>query len=1156
MARTRHRFYVLAVGVWAALSVRAALVVNEVCYENSTVADETGDKTSDWIELYNTGPGAVNVNGYGLGDANPYDEAKGVRLPDYTIPPGGYLVVFANSALPEYTAWVKAPDLELIPANGVWRYAAPAAEPVATWKTNTFNDASWARGMAPLGYNDAKANLDCATVLGYGGNPASRYPAAYFRYAFEVLNPPSVTGLVARARFNDGMVVYLNGCEVWRQNMPAGAVGYSTLASAPRATTLWTTALLATNGLVQGTNVLAVEVHQAAVSSVDLVLDLTLTGLVNAQVPVVHGQFGLSKEGENVHLFNAASNRLHKFEPATGAITPGKDQTYGAYPDGSLTALKVFDRPTPGAANSAAPSAVLTAGAPAFSVAPGVYAANQSVALTTAAAGTRVHYSLDGSDPRLSPLYVSSGGSVTVSNVPAATGGLAWIRTNPVEIGGNVPEAAWLPPSGAVGRAMTLRAVAISTDGKYCSPETRGTYFVGAAFAGHTLPLVSVIAETNDLFGFTGGLFVPGKAYADSEAGYGENKWGKPYANYHQDSVSLAWERPAHVELFEPGQAQAAFAQVLGVMMHGGGTRTIPQKSLYMVARSGEYGTYSVEHPLFPGEAAVSYKRFLLRNSGNDWYGPDYGGVGTMMKDAVIHEIVKRMDLSVMAYRPAVAYVNGEYWGLHNLRESYDKHYLATRYGLDPENVDILMHEEDSVDKTKVRIVRLEGDTNADEEYEALIGWVQANPLSSTANYQQFQTWVDVTNYMDYIIAETFFANTDWPINNCDFWRAHTNQTATCGRYGDTRWRWMLYDLDMAGAEGAAFNMFTYLTSDKMTGSKEPGFLINALWQNAAFRTAFVTRYANALNTTFLPYRTSAIVGQAAERIAPEIETHFRRWGRAYTQAQWQQAVNTVLTQFSATRHAVSWSHVNGAFGLGGTGALTVRNDCADGRGGRFRVNGVMIDTATDGVTNRAAWTGTFFRNLAVPVEAVPDPGYVFVGWRGTSETNAAVSRSVTASPVTLTGLFREASPAGYVRWQAENYTSAQILDGVSAEPGSASGFAGMSNFELYAFGMSRTDGLSDAQRRARAELSIHGRDAGLWLGYTRLNDGAADIRYTLKVADALGAAWRDAVVGPDLDGRSLTNVLDAATWYFEIRLPAPGAGAGSRFFKLEAAPQ
>jgi len=87
-----------------------------------------------------------------------------------------------------------------------------------------------------------------------------------------------------------------------------------------------------------------------------------------------------------------------------------------------------------------------------------------------------------------------------------------------------------------------------------------------------------------------------------------------------------------------------------------------------------------------------------------------------MLKDAVFHRMVRGLDVSVMAYRPTVAYINGEYWGIHNLRESFDKHYLATRYGLEADNCDILMHEEDPLDKDKVRIERIDGDRNADEE--------------------------------------------------------------------------------------------------------------------------------------------------------------------------------------------------------------------------------------------------------------------------------------------------------------------------------------------------------------------------------------------------------------------------------------------------------
>ena len=182
------------------MSARGALVINEVCYDNSTVPDDTGDTSSDWIELYNTGPSAVNILSYGLGDANPYDENKGVRLPNYTIPPGGFLVVFASSDLPEYTVWTNAPDIAAIPANSAWRYNTPASAPPSTWKDSTFDDAAWASGITPLGYNDATLNMDCATILSYGSNPASRYPAAYCRKTFKIVNPSVVTGLVIRAR--------------------------------------------------------------------------------------------------------------------------------------------------------------------------------------------------------------------------------------------------------------------------------------------------------------------------------------------------------------------------------------------------------------------------------------------------------------------------------------------------------------------------------------------------------------------------------------------------------------------------------------------------------------------------------------------------------------------------------------------------------------------------------------------------------------------------------------------------------------------------------------------------------------------------------------------------------------------------------------------
>src|SRR5262249_32456222 len=121
---------------------------------------------------------------------------------------------------------------------------------------------------------------DEVTVIGYGPNANSKYVTTYFRRTFSVADASIITGLNLRARRDDGIVVYLNGTEIWRDNMPSGTVSYSTLASdaAPDDGATWQTAPLPTTGLVTGSNLLAVEIHQSSLTSSDLTFDLQLTG--------------------------------------------------------------------------------------------------------------------------------------------------------------------------------------------------------------------------------------------------------------------------------------------------------------------------------------------------------------------------------------------------------------------------------------------------------------------------------------------------------------------------------------------------------------------------------------------------------------------------------------------------------------------------------------------------------------------------------------------------------------------------------------------------------------------------------------------------------------------------------------------------------------
>ena len=178
----------------------------------------------------------------------------------------------------------------LVSTGAVWKYLDNGTDQGTNWSQRLFDDNSWSNGPAQLGYGDG----DEATVVGFGPNAASKYITTYFRRAFTVLNPAEFTNLVASLTYDDGAVVYLNGVEAYRVNLPAGAVANGTLALAPVENPPLATANISPTLLVTGTNVLAVEMHQVTNTSSDISFDFQLVGqraqagpLVN-QPPVVN----------------------------------------------------------------------------------------------------------------------------------------------------------------------------------------------------------------------------------------------------------------------------------------------------------------------------------------------------------------------------------------------------------------------------------------------------------------------------------------------------------------------------------------------------------------------------------------------------------------------------------------------------------------------------------------------------------------------------------------------------------------------------------------------------------------------------------------------------------------------------------------------------
>jgi hypothetical protein len=164
-----------------------------------------------------------------------------------------------------------------VPTGSVWKYLDNGSDQGTAWRAASFNDSTWRSGPAQLGYGDG----DEATTVGFGPDANNKFITTYFRRAFNVTNSSLFTNLTLRVLRDDGAVVYLNGVEVWRTNMPTGTVGFGTpasvaIAGADESTFVQTT--ISSSLLVSGTNVLAIELHQAGGTSTDVSFDLQLIG--------------------------------------------------------------------------------------------------------------------------------------------------------------------------------------------------------------------------------------------------------------------------------------------------------------------------------------------------------------------------------------------------------------------------------------------------------------------------------------------------------------------------------------------------------------------------------------------------------------------------------------------------------------------------------------------------------------------------------------------------------------------------------------------------------------------------------------------------------------------------------------------------------------
>jgi hypothetical protein len=922
-------------------------------------------------------------------------------------------------------------QIEVVSYGQNWKYFDDGNVNSFFWKDSSFIDNSWKNGNGLFGYG---FNELIDQEVSFGNNSYDKHITTYFRKKITILDNSTIT---VNLKFNDAIVFYLNGIEVYRHNLPSGNIAFETLASTYFGGLANVSFTIPSNLFEKGTNVFAAEVHQISSTSSNLGFDCQMTQRLNHplspkiyinEVMSSNDRTSINADGNNsdwVEIFNATASSINlqgyyftdvpsdktKFKIEENIIIPSNSHyifwansntnSAGNYLDFSLSshgeyialvhpdketiidsvsfpALKAdvsygrlfdgdslwryFSPATFDDNNNPYLSFLGILKPPSLSHRGGYYDTEFDMTISQDNVGAEILYTLDGSYPSLNTIFPKTYQYKVYYFSPNFSQGqmMSKYYSTPIHIYDRTIEnnvISGIPtankykdinsylPNFKVSKSTPVRAMAVK-EGFISSDVVTNSYFVNNDGKNpFEIPVVSLNTDADLLFEYDYGIHVNGGSVA----------------NYFDTT-----EIPISFEFIE--NDSLSFQQNLGAQLHGGSSKEHPLKSFRFYARSEYDKNNSIEYPVFPN--TPSLKRFLLRNSGNDFSMSDPTR-SLMFKDGFIHKSVANLKFETQEYRPTATYLNGEFWGILNLRERYDKYYFKSKYGIEETDIDIIEYFEDVK----------EGSLTNYQNF--LLYFIVNNDFASNpARMIYADENMDLDNYIDYQITQIFYHNQDWPPNNTKYWRMN-NPAKISDKYGmDGKWRWVLFDTD--------FSMLDQ--TERITNAKNNQTIFSKLMDNSDFKDRFVTRYTDLLNTTFKPIRLLSMIDSMAQTIELTIDDHIDRWRGIPSISVWNTSINEVKT-FVTNRGDLELNVLKNLLGKNGTHEITLQVNHA--HKGFVQLNTVEINNTTEGISSSYAypWSGKYVNDLQVKLIARPKLGYKFSHWEynGQSYTDSII---------------------------------------------------------------------------------------------------------------------------------------------------------------------
>jgi len=384
------------------------------------------------------------------------------------------------------------------------------------------------------------------------------------------------------------------------------------------------------------------------------------------------------------------------------------------------------------------------------------------------------------------------------------------------------------------------------------------------------LPVVNLVINEKDLISDEKGMLVLGQN-SWQDVGFYKEPWYR-HTNYAQRGDD--WLKKSYFQYFE--KDSLLYETICGIQISGHASRSFPQKSMKLKANK-KFSRDKLNFPFFGKKGLKKYSALVLRSSGND-------NSKTMFADLLMQNIVHNENVLCQLGKAVNVFINGNYWGIFNLRERHNAYYIAKSEKVKSKDVTVL-------EKQTGRLKS--GDAEIQKEYVNFIDSISGLSEIDEKCYEVIKEKISIKSFIDYIIIETFYANQDWLHNNTLWYKA-----------GNKKWKWLIVDLDQglaySGNSNVNSNFFQKLKESRTITAK----LFNTLIQNNLFKLRFKARSNQMMHTTFSDDNIQKEFDLLKNRLNEDIKFQIARWRGNYNYEKWELNYDNNL-QFLLNRKSI-----------------------------------------------------------------------------------------------------------------------------------------------------------------------------------------------------------------------------------------------------------